>query len=63
MDRIDDRVPMKIGTMPCLVWIHGTDRKRMAPGLWIRVKEERGGRWTQVLIDRIDDEGHVFASR
>jgi hypothetical protein len=55
--------PMKLGTVPCCVLIHGTDRKRMAPGKWIRIKECEGDRWHAVLVTEINETGHVFASR
>lgn len=55
--------PMKIGTIPALVLVHGTDRERMTPGNWVRVKECEGGKWSRVLIDNINANGDIFASR
>ena len=56
-------VSMKIGTIPALVLVLGTDRHRMTVGRYIRVKEREGGKWTKVLVDRVNDDGYVFASR
>lgn len=58
----DNRIPMKIGTIPCLVWVHGSDKNKMSPGNWVRIKEMEGDRWHKVLITDVID-GNIFASR
>jgi hypothetical protein len=54
---------MKIGTVPCLVVVHGADEKRLAAGQWVRVKECEGDKWHQVYVEHIDGDGNIFASR
>ncbi len=56
-------VPCKIGTVPVLAIIHGRDRKRMAPGIRIRIREAVGARWSWVLVRSISPDGHFFADR
>lgn len=56
----------KIGTMPStVVRVHGSDKNKIKPGNWIRVKEREGQRgWTRILIDTVyDHNGFFFASR
>ncbi len=53
--------PCKIGTVPTVVRVHGRDR--IEPGRWIRIREAEGGPWVRVLVDRVDPDGHFFASR
>lgn len=55
--------PMKIGTVPSAALIHGTDKKTMAPGKIIRIKECAGGKWTSVMVDGVLPCGTVVASR
>jgi hypothetical protein len=54
---------MKLGTIPALVLVHGADRKRMAAGVSVRIKEREGDRWKRVTVDRVADDGYVFASQ
>lgn len=55
--------PCKLGTMPGLVDLHGADAKRLAPGLWVRVRECAGGPWNRVLVTRVDPDGYFMADR
>jgi hypothetical protein len=55
--------PMKLGTVPHIVLIHGFDRRHLAPGKWIRIKEGEGCKWNRVLVEAIRDDGTVVASR
>lgn len=55
--------PMKLGTVPKAVLIHGFDKRRMAAGKWIRIKESEGDKWHSVLVEDIRDCGTVVASR
>lgn len=45
--------PCKIGTMPMLVRIHGSDLKHIIPGGHIRIKDREGGRWQNVIVRRL----------
>ena len=58
-----DLVPMKIGTVPHVVLIHGNDKAKVAPRNWVRIKESEGDHWHKVLIDAINPDGHIFAQR
>lgn len=53
----------KLGTMPALVWLHGADAKHLAPGRWVRVREMIGGKWSRVLVNRVDSDGYFQADR
>lgn len=55
----------KIGTIPALVYVHGRDLKRIAPGKRIRVREQQGQDWMQVLVTSVstDGSGYFFADR
>lgn len=55
--------PMKLGTVPRVVLIHGADKRRMSAGKWIRIKESQGDKWHSVLVEAIRDDGTVVASR
>lgn len=55
--------PCKIGTVPVLAIIHGGDRKRMAPGVRIRIREDERARWTWALVRSMSPDGHFFADR
>ena len=55
--------PMKLGTVPHVVLIHGADKRRMSAGKWIRIKESQGDKWHSVLVEAIRDDGTVVASR
>lgn len=55
--------PCKIGTVPVMAIIHGRDRKRIAPGVRIRIREDEGGPWTWALVRSISPDGHLFADR
>ncbi len=57
-----DLTPMKIGTVPHTVLVHGSDKPVM-PGKWVRIKETEGDKWHRVLVDRVNPDGHVFAKR
>jgi hypothetical protein len=58
-----DLISCKIGTIPALVLVHGSDKKKLAVGKWIRVKESEGARWTQVYVTEVREDGYFFASR
>lgn len=58
-----DLTPMKIGTVPCVALIHGTDKKAMRQGSIIRIKECEGDRWHTVMVDEVRPCGTVVASR
>ena len=59
-----DLTAMKIGTMPlCMVLVHGSDRQKLTPGNWVRIKEAEGDKWHQVLVTKINDGGDIFAAR
>lgn len=55
--------PAKIGTVPCVIWIHGRDKRYMAPGKRIRIKEREGDHWHHVTVTAVNPDGHVFADR
>ncbi len=59
----DNRWPCKLGTVPTVVWLHGTDAKTLAPGKRVRIKEHVGGRWSVVTITRVDPDGYFMADR
>jgi hypothetical protein len=65
MPRWYDRelTPMKLGTMPKVVLIHGADKRRLAAGQWVRIKESEGDKWHSVLVEHIRECGTVVASR
>jgi len=54
-------VSCKLGTMPAFVQVHGRDK--IEPGRWIRVKEAVGGRWSSVLVNRVEPDGYFQADR
>lgn len=58
-----DLTPMKLGTIPKVVLIHGSDKKKMEAGKWIRIKEAEGDVWKSVLVEAVRDDGTVVASR
>jgi hypothetical protein len=60
---IDKCVPCKIGTMPMLVQVHGTDWKKMKVGNWMRIRYNEGGNWERVLLTRIDPDNYFMADR
>ena len=55
--------PMKIGTVPHVVLVHGADAKRMNPGVYVRIKESEGDKWHTVLVREVRDGEQVFADR
>lgn len=55
--------PCKIGTIPWVVHLHGSDVPRLAPGEWVRVRLIPGAPWEKVLVTRVDPDGHFFADR
>ena len=59
----DDLTPMKLGTIPTLVLIHGSDKRRLIPGKWVRIKEREGGNWDRVLVEHVRPCGTVIASK
>ena len=58
-----DLTPIKLGTIPALVLIHGSDKIRLKVGQWIRIKEHQGDKWHKVFIDQINEGGTIFATR
>ena len=58
-----DLTPMKLGTIPKVVLIHGTDKRNMAAGKWIRIKESEGDVWKRVLVESVREDGTVVASK
>jgi len=58
-----DLTPMKLGTIPMLVLIHGGDKKRLAAGRWVRIKDSECGKWYKVLVEHIRPCGTVVASK
>lgn len=58
-----DLTPMKLGTVPMTVLIHGTDKRSMTPGKWVRIKRSEGDKWLSVLVEAIRDDGTVVASK
>lgn len=58
---LNKAVSCKLGTMPALVLVHGSDTIEV--GKRIRVKESDGDRWHYVLVTRINPDGYFFADR
>lgn len=52
-------VSCKLGTIPKLVRVHGSDVIEV--DRMVRVKESEGDRWKAVLVTRINDDGYFFA--
>ena len=52
-------VSCKLGTIPKLVRVHGSDA--IAVDRLVRVQECEGDRWKAVLVTRINDDGYFFA--
>lgn len=55
--------PAKVGTMPAAILIHGSDKRLMQPGRWIRIKEGPGDKWHRVFVERVFEDGRVLVSR
>lgn len=53
--------PAKLGTVPALVIVHGSDPVEV--GRWVRIKERDGDRWHRVRVTGVNDDGHFFADR
>jgi hypothetical protein len=53
--------PCKIGTVPKVVLVHGSDR--VSPGNRIRIKEGVGAPWSMVTVTYVDGTDHFFADR
>lgn len=60
---LDRCTSAKIGTVPMMVYVHAADRRRLAPGLWARIKYYENGNWTRVLITRVDPDGYFMADQ
>lgn len=52
-------VPCKLGTVPKLVRVHGSDKIEV--DRLLRVMEIKRGKWQSVLVTRINDDGYFFA--
>lgn len=59
----DKRVGCKIGTQPWLVYLHGSDARRMAVGKRVRVRRHINAEWQHVLVTRVDPDGYFMADQ
>ena len=55
--------PATVGTMPAAILIHGSDKRLMQTGRWIRIKEGPGDKWHRVLVEVVNEDGTVLVSR
>lgn len=60
---LEAAIPCKLGTVPAVVHVHGSDRKRLAVGTWVRIRERVGAPWQKVLVTRVDGDGYFMADR
>jgi hypothetical protein len=60
-DWLDKARPCKLGTVPTLVHLHGSDRLEV--GKRVRIKEREGDRWHRVLVTAVHLDGYFKADR
>lgn len=58
---LEAAVPCKIGTVPAVVQVHGSDR--LVVGKRIRIKRRFNGKWQMVTVNRIDPSGYFQADQ
>lgn len=55
--------PCKLGTVPSLVVVHGSDIAKIEPGRYVRVRERDGVPWERVLVRKVNPDGYFQADR
>jgi len=54
--------PCKIGTVPSLVILRGSEKPKLGEKIMYRIAED-GSKWECGIVDRINPDGYFFMSK